>query len=33
MDSGYWFSTNSEFIAMIADRLLLEKKNGTGMLG
>lgn len=25
--------TNSEFIAMIADRLLLEKKNGTGLLG
>ena len=25
--------TNSEFIAMIADRLLLEKKNGAGMLG
>ena len=25
--------TNSEFIAMIADRLLLEKKNGKGLLG
>ena len=31
MDSEYWFSTNSEFIAMIADRLVLERKNGRGL--
>ena len=31
MSSGYWFSTNSEFIAMIADRLVLEQKNGRGL--
>ena len=37
--SGYTVSnakgkpTNSEFIAMISDRLILERKNGKGMLG
>ena len=25
--------TNSEFIAMISDRLILERKHGKGMLG
>ena len=25
--------TNSEFIAMISDRLILERRNGKGMLG